>query len=64
MTTDGILRETRSGRFTARLAFYDEPMIAEQLERAAEERGVSAATVLRSAVRGWLLAFDPEQDER
>jgi hypothetical protein len=52
----------RTGRFTARLSFFEEPSIIEQLERRARDEATSTAAIVRTAVRQWLRENDdPER---
>jgi hypothetical protein len=44
----------RSGRFSRRLVFYDEPVMAERLERFALREATSSGALVRTAVRRFL----------
>jgi hypothetical protein len=52
--------DARVGRFSARFAFHDEPQVLEQLEHVAAESATSAASIVRSAIRGWLREHESE----
>ena len=52
--------ETRAPRFTARMNFFEDPRVLERLERHAEQRGMSASSAVRAAIRKYLAENDEE----